>query len=460
MIPVLTPVEMAAVDREADVPVEVLIERAGAAVAREAVRMLDGTYGRVVNLIAGPGNNGNDGRVAARRLKARGVRVRSYPADGCPPRLPEADLVIDAAYGTGFRGSWRPPDVGGAPVLAVDIPTGVDGLTGQVQGPVLAAAVTVTFAAAKPGLYLGAGRDLAGEVVVADIGLDTSRASIHRVERADVAGWLRPRAATAHKWNHAVRVVAGSPGMTGAAHLVAAAAQRSGAGIVHMSTPGIDPDPPVEVVVRRVAGFDWHGPVLADLHRFGCLVVGPGLGREDYTVASLTEVVREALVPVVIDGDGLFGLSWNEAGAPLMLRERQVPTLLTPHDGEYTFLTGSSAGVDRILAARRLAADTGAVALLKGPVTVVAEPDGRTRLVTDGDQRLATAGSGDVLAGVIGALISTGLDVATAAAAGAWVHAAAGRLGSRSGTVAGDLVEALPVVVDELLAERPGDGTR
>ena len=165
------------------------------------------------------------------------------------------------------------------------------------------------------------------------------------------------------------------------------------------------------------------------------------------------DALREALVPVVIDGDGLFGLAWNEAGEPLMLREREVPTLLTPHDGEYSLLTGSPAGVDRILAARRLAADTGAVVLLKGPVTVVAEPDGRARLVTDGDQRLATAGSGDVLAGIVAALVSTGLGLATAAAAGAWIHAAAGRLGSRSGTVAGDLVEALPVVLDELLSD-------
>ncbi|MEX2626820.1 MAG: NAD(P)H-hydrate dehydratase [Ilumatobacteraceae bacterium] len=446
MIPVLTPVEMGAVDRAAEVPVDVLVGRAGAAVERAAVRLLGGSYGRTVNVIAGPGNNGADGRVAAERLRARGVRVRVFPADGFPARLPPSDLVIDAAFGTGFRGTWRPPDVGGAKVLAVDVPTGVDGLTGVAAGPVLRADTTVTFGAAKPGLHLGAGRELSGEVVVADIGLDVSRASIGRVEAADVAGWLEPRARTAHKWTNAVRVVAGSPGMTGAAHLAADAAQRSGAGIVHLSSPGIEPDAPVEVVVRRAPGFDWHEPVLADLHRFGSLVLGPGLGREDYTVASVTEVIRDAVVPVVVDGDGLFALSWNEAGAPVMLREREVPTLLTPHDGEFALLTGSSPGADRILSTRRLAADTGAVVLLKGPTTIVAEPDGRVRLVTDGDERLATAGSGDVLAGIIGALVGTGLDVAAAAAAGAWIHAAAGRACPRRGTVASDLVAALPEV--------------
>jgi ADP-dependent NAD(P)H-hydrate dehydratase / NAD(P)H-hydrate epimerase len=450
VIPVLTPVEMGAVDRDADVPVEVLIERSGAAVAREAVRMLGGTYGRVVHVIAGPGNNGADGRAAANRLRARGVSVRIFAADDCPGQLPPADLVLDAAYGTGFRATWRPPDVGDTPVLAVDVPSGVDGLTGSVSGDVLRADATVTLAAAKPGLYLGAGRRLAGEVVVVDIGLDTSRATIHRVERHDVAAWLRPRSATAHKWTNAVRVVAGSPGMTGAAHLVAAAAQRSGAGIVHLSSPGIDGDPPVEIVSRRVPGFDWDVPVLADLHRFSSLVIGPGLGREDYSVPSVSRVVADAVVPVVVDGDGLFALSWNPDGAPVMLRSREVPTLLTPHDGEYALLTGSSPGADRILATRRLAADTGAVVLLKGPITVIAEPSGRVRLVTDGDERLATAGSGDVLSGIVGALLGSGMSVFDAAAAGAWIHAAAGRTTAPWSTVASDLLSALPEVFASL----------
>ena len=175
MIPIVTPDEMAAIDKAAPEPVEVLIERAGEAVARLAREMLGGTYGRTVNVIAGKGNNGNDGRTAAAALARRGVRVRRFDAADCPSTLPPADLVIDAAYGTGFRGEWRAPRVGAAPVLAVDVPSGVDGLTGAAGRGVLAADRTITFAALKPGLLLGAGRHLAGDVEVVDIGLDTRR---------------------------------------------------------------------------------------------------------------------------------------------------------------------------------------------------------------------------------------------------------------------------------------------
>ena len=151
MIPVVTPEEMGAIDAAASEPVEVLIDRAGAAVAQAAVEMLGGTYGRRVVVVAGKGNNGNDGRSAADRLRRRGVRVEVVRADLAPDRLPAVDLVIDAAYGTGFRGTFEAPDAGGALVLAVDIPSGVDGLTGVASGRVLRADRTVTFAALKPG---------------------------------------------------------------------------------------------------------------------------------------------------------------------------------------------------------------------------------------------------------------------------------------------------------------------
>ncbi|HEX6570081.1 MAG TPA: NAD(P)H-hydrate epimerase, partial [Acidimicrobiales bacterium] len=238
MRPVLTPEEMGAVDAAAPEPVEVLIGRAGAAVARQALDMLGGAYGRRVVVVAGKGNNGNDGRDAARRLRRRGVRVRVVDAAPTPERLPAADLVIDAAYGTGFRGDYAPPDPAGAPVLAVDIPSGVDGLTGQVPSAAVRADRTVSFAALKPGLLFHPGRTLAGEVVVADIGLGVSGARITVVEAADVGAWLPPRPADSHKWRSAVVVAAGSPGMTGAAHLAARAAQRAGAGMVRVASPG------------------------------------------------------------------------------------------------------------------------------------------------------------------------------------------------------------------------------
>ncbi len=450
MIPVLTPEEMRAVDAASPDPVEVLIARAGAAVASAALAMLGGTYGRTVHVIAGPGNNGADGRAAAAVLSGRGVRVRVHPAETCPAVLPPADLVIDAAFGTGFRGEWRAPEVSGTPVLAVDIPSGLDGLTGLASGRVLRARRTVTFAAAKPGLLFGDGPRCTGEIEVADIGLDVGLARVHLVEAADVAAWVPARPIDAHKWESGVRVVAGSPGMTGAAWLVSGAAQRAGAGIVHLSSPGVEAPAPIEVVGRRIAGFDWAEAVLADLHRFRSLVVGPGLGREDHTVPSVVRLVADAEVPTVVDGDGLFALAWNEDGAPTMLRRRTVPTVITPHDGEYTLLTGVAPGADRIHAARRLAVDTGATVLLKGPTTVVSDPHGRVVVVTEGDQRLATAGSGDVLSGIIGALLAVGVEATQAAAAGAWIHGAAASAGPPRGLVASDLLGLLPAVWERL----------
>lgn len=450
VIDVLTPAEMRAVDEEADVDVEILIERAGAAVARSAIDMLDGVYGRTVVVIAGPGNNGADGRVAAALLKRAGMRVIVHEAASVPARIDACDLVIDAAYGTGMRDVWAPPDVGETAVLAVDIVSGIDALTGVAAGPFLPATRTVTFAAATPGHVLGTGRWATGELEVVDIGLDVSRSSIGIVERADALAWFDPRPASAHKWSRAVRVVAGSTGMTGAAVLTASAAMRAGAGIVHLSCPGIDAPGPLEAVDRRVAPFDWFSAVLDDLHRFHSLVIGPGLGREDYTAPSITEVVAAATIPVVIDGDGLFALAWNPQGAPTAVRGRTRPTVLTPHDGEYALLTGSAPGPDRVDAARRLAYDTGAVVLLKGVTTIIADPTGDVALVADADERLATAGSGDVLAGIIGAFLASGMSGFRAAALGAWVHGAAGRACWPVGTIASDLVDALPEVLSEI----------
>ena len=450
MIPIVTPEEMAAVDAAAPEPVEVLIGRAGAAVAWAARRMLGGTYGRTVTVIAGKGNNGNDGRAAAAILRRWGVRVNVVEAADCPAVLPVEHLVIDAAYGTGFRGEWWAPRVGAAPVLAVDIPSGVDGATGGAGQGVLAADRTVTFQATKPGLLFGAGRWLAGEVEVADIGLDVSRTHAHLVTRDDVARWWRPRPPSAHKWSRAVRVVAGSPGMTGAAQLAAGAAQRAGAGMVALSTPGIEPVAPPEVVGRRLPAFDWASGVLDDLDRYHAIVVGPGLGREEYTVASIRQLVLEAAIPVVVDGDGLFALAWSDAGASALLRRREAPTILTPHDGEHAILTGRRPDADRIAAARRLAEDTRSTVLLKGPTTVVAGPDGDVRVVTASDSRLATAGTGDVLSGIVAALVATGMPPLHAATSAAWLHAAAAELGPPVGLVAGDVVDALPRLLGTL----------
>ena len=452
MLPIVTPEEMAAIDAAAPVPPHVLVERAGAAVSWAALRMLGGAYGRTVNVLCGTGNNGADGRVAARHLAAKGARVRVFDASSCPSKLPPADLVIDAAYGTGFHGTWRPPDVGDTPVLAVDVPSGVDALTGDIAGDVLIATRTITFAALKPGLLMPPGSALAGELELADIGLDIGWARANLVQAADVVGWWPERDEYAHKWRSAVRVIAGSSTMTGAPRLVAHAAMRSGAGMVHLSIPGMTlAEAPIEIVQRPLPSTSWADAALASLDRFHAIVVGPGLGRSDDTAANIRKLVVEAPLPMVIDGDGLFALGWSSEGAATLLRRRRVPTILTPHDGEYALLSGSQPGADRMVAARRLAADSGCTVLLKGAATIIADPSGAALVVTAGDARLATAGTGDVLSGIIGALLASGMKPLQAAAAGAWLHGQAGRRGQRHGLVASDLPDLIPAVLEELL---------
>lgn len=445
-VPVVTPEEMRAIDAGAPEPVEILIERAGAAVARVALDMLGGTYGRRVVVVAGKGHNGADGRVAADRLRRRGVRVAVIDAASVPAlhRLPPSDLVVDAAYGTGFRGEYKAPDPSGVPVLAVDIPSGVDGLTGEAGAGAVRAARTVTFAALKPGLLLGIGRDLAGEVVVVDIGLDTSSATAALVEEADMEAWLPVRPREAYKWQTAVYAVAGSAGMTGAAHLCARAAMRAGAGTVRLAIPGVPPDPRfLEVVGRAIPATDWAGDVLADAERARAMIVGPGLSRTDGTRDAVLSLVARAPHPLLIDADGLYALGRADEMPP-----RSGPTVLTPHDGEFVRLAGGKPGPDRLGATRDLARRANATTLLKGAATIVAEPGGRALLSATGDHRLATAGTGDVLAGVIGAFLSMGLDPLRAAGLGAYVHGAAGRLGWERGLVAGDLLDRIPVVLN------------
>ncbi len=450
MIPIVTPAEMAAVDAAAPEPVEVLVGRAGRAVARSAVRMLGGTYGRRVVVLAGSGHNGADGRVAAAVLAGRGVRaavVDVADAADAADGLPDADLVIDAAFGTGLSRPWEPPPAT-APVLAVDIPSGVDGLTGECRGSPWAAAVTVTFAALKPGLLIGDGPRLAGDVEVADIGLDVGSPRAALATGADVAAVVPERDPDAHKWHSAVRVVAGSPGMSGAAALVAGAAARAGSGMVVVSAAG-GPAPegiPVECVGRDTSPDGWVGDVLDDLDRFGALVVGPGVGRSPEVLAAVAELIERAPVPVVADADALVALAEH----PGAVRGRSLPTVLTPHAGEFARLTGGPPAADRFDAVRSLAADLGAVALLKGSTTLVADPDGVVVAVAEGDERLATAGTGDVLAGAIGALVASGAEATPAAWAGAFVHGRAARRLPRRGLLAGDVRDILGVTLGDL----------
>lgn len=452
MLPVLTPDEMRRIDERAvasGIPLVNLIERAGWGVARVAREMLGGTYGRRVLVVCGPGNNGADGRVAARFLSERGVQVKVLEASELPEVLPVADLLIDAAYGTGFRGFWQPPRTA-CPVLAVDVPSGVDGLTGVAHGYPWTAERTITFVAAKPGLYFHDGRTLSGRIDVVDIGLEvpSDDGSVGLVTRDDVAMWWPRRAGDAHKWKHGAFLVAGSPGMLGAASLASMAAMRTGAGIVHMATPGTTSERgvPAEVVRRPIAPLGWSIDVLdAVTRRFRVLAIGPGLGRDEGTLDEARRVIASATVPVIVDGDALRAVD------PDVVARRPAPTILTPHDGEFEALIGSPPGVDRIAATRDAARRFQAVVLLKGPTTVVADPSGRVALVAHGDERLATAGSGDVLTGSIAGTMASGAEAFEAAAASAWLCAEAGRRCARFGTTAGDLANELPWVLDDVV---------
>lgn len=450
MIAVVTPEEMRGIDEAAPEPTEVLVHRAGGAVARAALEMLGGSYGRRVIVIAGKGNNGADGRDAAARLERRGVRVHVIEAADAPAELPPADLVIDAAYGTGFHGEYQAPHTGDAAVLAVDIPSGVNGLTGEAASGAVRAERTVTFAALKPGLLYGEGKERSGIVEVVDIGLDVSAARAFLVERADLRHWLPDRGLESHKWKSAVWVVAGSPGMTGAAELCSRAALRAGAGLVRLGVPGLDAPPtPLEVIGRPLPREHWDLRVVEELDRFRALVLGPGLGREGQQGASTRGLLASAQVATVVDADGLYALG-TAGGAAGVLGGREHATVLTPHEGEFVHLAGHKVPADRMAGTRDLAQRVGATVLLKGSTTTVADPDGRVLLSAAGDARLATAGTGDVLSGVIGAFLAQGLEPIEAAAGAAWVHGTAAHLGWRRGLVAGDLLDLIPAVLSDL----------
>ena len=457
MLAVHTRDELRAADEAAiaEVGLEALVRRAGAAVAAACFKLLGGAYGKRVVVVAGRGHNGDDGRVAAGILRARGVTVIDLDPKALPEALPGCDLVIDAAYGTGFRGEYRAPQVpAGTPVLAVDIASGLDCDTGVACEGAVRATTTVTMAALKPGLLMGQGRLVSGEVQLAPIGISVAPGKLFLVEDADIAAWLPPRPVETNKWRSACAVVAGSPGMLGAGRFSTSSAQRAGAGMVRWLVPGAAPDslPASEAVAVSVPADDFTEAVFAELRRCQALVIGPGLGSDPGVQASVRAIVARAEVPVIVDADGLGALGQSDK-AREVLSGREVPAVLTPHDGEYEKLaasadgTDASPGADRVRAARVLSSRLGAVVLLKGPTTAVAAPDGTAFLVTSGSARLATAGTGDVLSGVVGAFLARGLDPLHAAALAAHVHGRAAGLGYREGLIASDLPELVAKVL-------------
>jgi ADP-dependent NAD(P)H-hydrate dehydratase / NAD(P)H-hydrate epimerase len=525
MRPVLTAAQMRDADRrtieEVGLPPAVLMENAGAAVARVLRERYPGARRPLV--LCGRGNNGGDGFVIARHLldlspsvflvgsrqDVRGeARLHMGALERSGGTLVEvgdeaswaavraaaagAGVAVDALLGTGLHeaptgtmaraiGLLRALRAeSGLPVIAVDIPSGVPSDTGEVTWDVVDADVTVTFAAPKYGLVLPPACDHAGALVVADIGiapqiLAQSGPTLFLADAGDAAQAYPPRPPSAHKgtFGH-VLVVAGAVGRTGAAILAGTGALVSGAGLVSVATPAPAlatvaqgrPELMTEPLPVTASGSldreaAARGTALARTR--DAVVIGPGLGQEAAVREFVRDLLRAYTGPVVVDADGLNALaaSHRVARATDALR-RDAPIIVTPHPGEMGRLVGvATAEVQRrrLETARAFAIETGAVVVLKGQRTVVARPDGVACVIPTGNPGMATGGTGDVLSGILGALLARGLDGWTAAVAGAYLHGAAGdeaaaRRGQES-LVAGDLLESIPAVLRGLRPAPP-----
>lgn len=501
----LTPLPDAAQQRALDawaieqqgIPGDRLMERAGRGLAEVAQACRPAGP---VAVVAGRGNNGGDGLVAARLLRERGREVRVLllgDPDGLrggartnlerltgpaaepfsPGRLDGATLIIDAILGTGFAGEPREPAAaaiaainarrtGEVRVVACDVPSGVDASTGEVSGAAVHADATVTFHAPKPGLWIRPGKELTGELTVIDIGIPAAGAE-HVDPRiglitARVLEAIPRRAAESTKFSAgSVLVCGGSPGLAGAPTMASLAAARAGAGYVTVAVPAsLVAALAAKLLEVMQVGLPERDGVLAPgaadaaldrSRRVQALVLGPGLGREPASFEFARAVAAGAEVPLVLDADGLNA----HAGAHLSdLERRPAPTVLTPHAGELGRLLeidSQEVSAHRLQRARQAAAASGAVVLLKGDDTIIAEPEGRVAVSRGGASALATAGTGDVLSGVLAAHLAKGMHPFDAACAAVFVHAAAGRLAARrigpEGVIAGDVIDLLPAVL-------------
>ena len=480
----LTPGEMGELDRRTiagGVAGALLMERAGAAVAAEIGRRW---ARRPVAVLCGPGNNGGDGFVAARLLAAEGWPVRlallgepgTLTGDAAehakrwtgtveplgPAILDGAALVIDALFGAGLSRPLAEPAAGvlaaaaerGLPIVAVDVPSGLYGASGAAEGAV-AAALTVTFGRLKPGHLLLPGRDLCGELVLAEIGLDPAA-----LEALGIKTWANdpilwddalPRPGHAsHKYSRGHALVLGGWPMSGAGRLASRAAARSGAGLVTVAVPAAGLPTYAGALESQIvrplddpAGLD----ALLQDRRFTGLLIGPGAGVSDATRASVFQLLAAARA-AVLDADALTACAQDPSALFAAIRG---PTVLTPHEGEFSRLFQVEG--DKLTRARAAAAASGAVVVLKGADTVVAAPDGRAVINGNAPPTLATGGTGDVLSGVILGLLTQGMPAFEAAAAGVWIHgAAAASFGA--GLLASDLPDLIPGVLTRLDRKR------
>jgi ADP-dependent NAD(P)H-hydrate dehydratase / NAD(P)H-hydrate epimerase len=469
--PLYEAAEMRAADdwaiEDQGVPEADLMERAGLGLARVTASVAaEGP----VRIVVGKGNNGGDGLVAARLLREDGYEVEVL--DGTEPfereRLDGSGVVVDALLGTGFEGSPREPVASAiwainqqnAPVVACDVPSGVNASTGEVEGEAVSALVTATFHGSKIGLHVNPGKEHAGAVEVVEIGIPrgapgASRAGLISERVLDL--YPRRERSGSKFESGVVVVVGGSTGLTGAPTMAARSASRAGAGYVQVAVPG-----PVQQAVdlrlleqmsRGLPDDDgFHTPAgVADVEemaeRAGAVVLGPGIGRAEGAQEFARGVSRAVEAPLLVDADGLNAHS----GRLELFRAREAPTVLTPHEAELGRLLEigtEEVEAHRLEHAREAAELSGAIVLLKGDDTIVARPDGLVAISPGGTPALATAGTGDVLSGLIGALLAKGMDAFEAAALGTLAHvlaarAAADRLGPDH-VMAGDVIEALP----------------
>ncbi len=513
---VVTGQEMASLDARsiaAGLPAAALMEAAGAAAAQVAMALCGGIAGKRVHVLCGSGHNGGDGFVLARRLHNAGARVRVdlvgepdklagetaqfykvLAEMGCQPAevrqvnerfrfsLAMCDLIVDALLGTGIKGAPRglfadviaAANSAGPPVLAVDIPAGVDADSGRVPGAAIRAAQTVTFGLPKLGLLLYPGAECAGQVTVADIGFPASHLAWrgegwplrHQLTAELVTSWRARRRKNTHKGDYGrVLVVAGSRGMLGAGALATQAALRGGAGLVTWAGPqALWPVMAAKVTEATTLGLPESEPgylgeaaAAAIGERLGngdVLAIGPGLGRCEATLACVRQVCRQARAPVVIDADGLYALNGLDAAALGRATGEAPGWVLTPHPGEAAALLGRPLAQlenDRPAAVTELAARFNCVAVLKGVPTLVAAPAGGLMYInSSGNPGMATGGMGDVLTGLVAALLGQGLAALPAAAAAVYLHGLAGDMAARNGQdglIAGDVVNALPAAL-------------
>ncbi len=490
--PLPTAEEMRATDawaiEERGIPSLDLMERAGEGLARVVARFVPG--GRIV-VVCGKGNNGGDGLVAARILRQAGREVdvlaaappeelrgdaaeqlRRLPGHSPVPfdaaRLDGAAGVVDALLGTGATGPAREPAVieainaAGAPVVAADVPSGVNASTGEVEGAAVRAVATATFHRAKPGHWIHPGKAHAGTVVVIDIGIPAGAPAEPRIGLigGGVLEGMPRRTAESTKFSSGnVVVIGGSSGLTGAPTMAATAAIRAGAGYVTVGAPAsLENTFSVRLLEAMTKGLPEAAgslaaeavePALGAIERADAVVLGPGLGRTDGARAFARELYLRIEVPLVVDADGLNAL------AGLDLPPRPAATVLTPHAGELgrlLDLESSEVGRRRLHHARAMSERSGAIVVLKGDDTLVVRPGGTVAISPGGAPGLATAGTGDVLSGVVGAMLAKGMEPFHATCAAVHVHLRAGRLAAEphgpDAVIASDVIARLPAALN------------